>query len=217
MIEDSGYCSIARQSQPMVEMMRDIRSRDAKRQANLDSCLCPIWKPGWRSTTIRTAMICWDLWRRKHPPRDRIATSSPLEEIKKPRPQVVLLPSEPYPFETEALHPSQASRTPRLTWQPFYCIDGMALCWYGHACGRTQTALSPLPMSSRRSMNRKARKKGKRLKAKRKARSLILFFCPYLFLLLPFHGSSIAARILTVDGHHGYSRRRPQKSAATES
>jgi ABC-type hemin transport system substrate-binding protein len=55
-----------------------------------------------------------------------------LEEVEALSPQVVLLPSEPYPFATKHfVHLKPLAHTPAGQGGHFYCVDGMALCWYG--------------------------------------------------------------------------------------
>ncbi len=66
---------------------------------------------------------------RGHPDR---YFSTTLEEVAALAPDVVVLPSEPYPFTTkhvEHLKPLVDTLAGRAGH--FYCIDGMALCWYG--------------------------------------------------------------------------------------
>jgi len=47
-------------------------------------------------------------------------------------PQVVLLPNEPYPFaQKHFVHLKPLANTPAGRSGHFYCINGMALCWYG--------------------------------------------------------------------------------------
>jgi ABC-type hemin transport system substrate-binding protein len=55
-----------------------------------------------------------------------------LEEVSALSPQVVLLPSEPYPFAMKHfVHLKPLADTPAGKGGHSYCIDGMALCWYG--------------------------------------------------------------------------------------
>lgn len=96
---------------------------------------CPIWRKPWMSFNADT--YCDDmLWCcgaenifRTHP--ERYCTVS-LEEVAAGDPQAVLLPSEPYPFtpkhfvDFQPLAETQAGRAGHC-----YCVDGMALCWYG--------------------------------------------------------------------------------------
>ena len=96
---------------------------------------CPIWRKPWMSFNADT--YCDDMLRccgaenifRTHP--DRYCTVS-LKEAAAADPQLVLLPSEPYPFtEKHFVHLRALAETQAGKAGHFYCVDGMALCWYG--------------------------------------------------------------------------------------
>jgi ABC-type hemin transport system substrate-binding protein len=68
-----------------------------------------------------------------------------LEEVASLSPQVVLLPSEPYPFALKHfVHLKPLVDTPAGQSGHFYCIDGMALFWYGPRITAGLTQLSRL-------------------------------------------------------------------------
>ncbi len=96
---------------------------------------CPIWRKPWMAFNHDTYSddMLWTCGGenilRTRP--DRYFTVT-LEEIEALAPQVVLLPSEPYPFATKHfIHLKPLAHTPAGRGGHFYCIDGMALCWYG--------------------------------------------------------------------------------------
>ena len=125
------------ESQPMVEMMRstyDHVTTEAANQPRL-RVFCPIWRKPWMAFNHDTYSddMLWTCGGenilRERP--DRYFTVT-LEEIEALAPQVVLLPSEPYPFETKHfIHLKPLANTSAGRGGHFYCIDGMALCWYG--------------------------------------------------------------------------------------
>jgi ABC-type Fe3+-hydroxamate transport system substrate-binding protein len=96
---------------------------------------CPIWRKPWmafNADTYPDNMIrcCGgeNIFREK---AERYFSTT-LEEVAALAPDIVLLPSEPYPFATKHfafLKP--LADTPAGRAGHFYCIDGMALCWYG--------------------------------------------------------------------------------------
>ena len=96
---------------------------------------CPIWRKPWMTFNANTYAdnMLWccggvNIFREK--PERYLSTT--LEEVAALVPDVVLLPSEPYPFtakHVEYLKP--LVDTPAGRGGHFYCVDGMALCWYG--------------------------------------------------------------------------------------
>jgi ABC-type hemin transport system substrate-binding protein len=96
---------------------------------------CPIWRKPWMAFNTDTYAddMLWccggeNIFRTKS---DRYFATT-LEEVAVGAPQVVLLPSEPYPFATKHFaHLKPLADTPAGRGGHFYCIDGMALCWYG--------------------------------------------------------------------------------------
>jgi ABC-type hemin transport system substrate-binding protein len=55
-----------------------------------------------------------------------------LDEAAAADPQIVLLPSEPYPFTPKHfVHLKPLSETCAGKMGHLYCVNGMALCWYG--------------------------------------------------------------------------------------
>jgi len=138
MIEKLGdllHCQ--EQSRPMAHSLRAAYDRiitEAARQPRL-RVFCPIWRKPWM-TFNQDAYSDDMLWNcggenifRGKPDRYFSVT---LEEVEALSPQVVLLPSEPYPFEPKHfVHLKPLVHTPAGRGGHFYCIDGMALCWYG--------------------------------------------------------------------------------------
>lgn len=96
---------------------------------------CPIWRKPWMSFNSATYIddMLWccggeNIFRAK-PERYFHLT---LEEVVNLSPQVVVLPSEPYPFSPKHfVHLQPLAETPAGQAGHFYCADGMALCWYG--------------------------------------------------------------------------------------
>lgn len=96
---------------------------------------CPIWRKPWMAFNHDTYSddMLWtcggeNVFREKS---DRYFTLT-LEEVEALNPQVVVLPSEPYPFaQKHFVHLKPLANTPAGRGGHFYCTDGMALCWYG--------------------------------------------------------------------------------------
>lgn len=96
---------------------------------------CPIWRKPWMSfngdTYADNMLWCCggvNIFREK---QERYFSTT-LEEVAALVPDVVLLPSEPYPFTTKHFaYLKLLADTPAGRGGHFYCIDGMALCWYG--------------------------------------------------------------------------------------
>ncbi|MGE0825817.1 MAG: cobalamin-binding protein [Candidatus Binatia bacterium] len=121
-------------------MVSDLRST-YERVVTAVACLprlrvfCPIWRKPWMAFNADTYAddMLWccggaNIFRAK---ADRYFATT-LEEVASGAPQVVLLPSEPYPFATKHFtHLKLLADTPAGRGGHFYCIDGMALCWYG--------------------------------------------------------------------------------------
>jgi ABC-type Fe3+-hydroxamate transport system substrate-binding protein len=124
-------------SEPMVQSMRTAYNRITAESA-IQSRLrvfCPIWRKPWMAFNHDTYSddLLWTCGgkniHREEPERYFTVT---LEEVEALAPQVVLLPSEPYPFQTKHfIHLKPLANTPAGQGGHFYCIDGMALCWYG--------------------------------------------------------------------------------------
>lgn len=96
---------------------------------------CPIWRKPWMSFNAQTYSddMLWtcggdNIFRAK---AERYPTVS-LDEVAAADPQVVVLPSEPYPFAAKHLvHLRPLADTIAGTRGHVYCVDGRALCWYG--------------------------------------------------------------------------------------
>jgi ABC-type hemin transport system substrate-binding protein len=96
---------------------------------------CPIWRKPWMAFNADTYAddMLWccggENVLRGNPDRYFPTT---LEAVAALAPDVVVLPSEPYPFTTKHFeHLKPLVNTPAGQAGHFYCIDGMALCWYG--------------------------------------------------------------------------------------
>jgi ABC-type hemin transport system substrate-binding protein len=100
----------------------------------------PIWKRPWMTLNDDTyaasllAVLGIGTVMAGHP--DRYPTVT-LEEVAARRPDVVLLPSEPYPFAERHL-PAMQQAFPDI---PVHLVDGQDLVWWGH---RTPGALERL-------------------------------------------------------------------------
>ncbi len=124
-------------SEPMVHAMQAAYARLTAELATQPRLrvFCPIWRKPWMSFNHDTYSDDM-LWATGGENVLRNNTeryfSIILEEVAALSPQVVLLPSEPYPFETKHfIHLQPLADTPAGRSGHFYCIDGMALCWYG--------------------------------------------------------------------------------------
>ena len=109
---------------------------------------CPIWRKPWMTFNADTYAddMLWccgaeNIVRTK--PERYFATT--LEDIALLEPEVILLPSEPYPFtDKHVVHLKTLADTPAGRGGHFYCIDGMALCWYGPRIADGLTEISRL-------------------------------------------------------------------------
>ena len=109
---------------------------------------CPIWRKPWMSFNHETYSdnMLWccggeNILRTK----DERYFSLSLDEVIAADPHIVILPSEPYPFAEKHfiyLKPLQETRAGQ--GGHFYCVDGMALCWYGPRIADGLTELSRL-------------------------------------------------------------------------
>ena len=96
---------------------------------------CPIWRKPWMSFNRETYSddMLWqcggeNIFRAQ----DERYFSLSLDEVIAADPQLVLLPSEPYPFaEKHFVHLTPLQETAAGRGGHFYCVDGTALCWYG--------------------------------------------------------------------------------------
>lgn len=109
---------------------------------------CPIWRKPWMTFNADTYAddMLWccgaeNVVRTK--PERYFSTT--LEDIAALEPEVIVLPSEPYPFTSKHfVHLKELVDTPAGRGGHFYCIDGMALCWYGPRIADGLTELSRL-------------------------------------------------------------------------
>ncbi|HEV8714240.1 MAG TPA: cobalamin-binding protein [Candidatus Binatia bacterium] len=132
-----GLLGCQEQSAPLVQAQRGLYDRLASAMADQPRLrvFCPIWRKPWMSFNADTYADDM-LWRcggenilRAQPERYFTVT---LEEVAALSPQVIVLPSEPYPFTTKHfVHLKPLADTPAGRSGHFYCSDGMALFWYG--------------------------------------------------------------------------------------
>jgi ABC-type hemin transport system substrate-binding protein len=138
MIEKLGEVLDCRtMSDPLVTHLRAVYERvvDERAQHPQLRVFCPIWRKPWMAFNADTYAdnMLWccggeNIFREK---TERYFPTT-LEEVAALAPDIVLLPSEPYPFTSKHfafLKP--LAETPAGRAGHFYCIDGMALCWYG--------------------------------------------------------------------------------------
>jgi ABC-type hemin transport system substrate-binding protein len=124
-------------SEQMVKKLQAIYAQAVAEVANLPRLrvFCPIWRKPWMAFNADTyaddMLWCCGAENVVRTKSERYFSTT-LEEIAGLRPEVVVLPSEPYPFTTKHFaHLQELADTPAGRGGHFYCIDGMALCWYG--------------------------------------------------------------------------------------
>lgn len=124
-------------SEPLVQAQRALYDRLATEVTGQPRLrvFCPIWRKPWmsfnRDTYSDDMLWCCGGENVLRTRTERYFTVT-LAEVAALSPQVVLLPSEPYPFTTKHLvHLKSLGATPAGRAGHFYCVDGMALCWYG--------------------------------------------------------------------------------------
>lgn len=96
---------------------------------------CPIWRKPWMSFNCETYIddMLWlcggeNIFRNKP---ERYCTVA-LDEVAGADPHIVLLPNEPYPFAPKHfVYLKPLSETYAGKMGHVYCVDGMALFWYG--------------------------------------------------------------------------------------
>jgi ABC-type hemin transport system substrate-binding protein len=109
---------------------------------------CPIWRKPWMTFNADTyaddMLWCCGAESVVRTKAERYFSIT-LEEIAALQPEVIVLPSEPYPFTNKHfVHLKALAETPAGRGGHFYCIDGMALCWYGPRIADGLTELSRL-------------------------------------------------------------------------
>jgi ABC-type Fe3+-hydroxamate transport system substrate-binding protein len=151
MIERLGLvlgCKTA--SDEMVGRLRVIYDQVVTEAASLPRLrvFCPIWRKPWMAFNANTyaddMLWCCGAENVVRTKPDRYFSIT-LEEIAALEPELILLPSEPYPFSSKHfVHLKPLADTPAGRGGHFYCIDGMALCWYGPRIADGLTELSRL-------------------------------------------------------------------------
>jgi ABC-type hemin transport system substrate-binding protein len=109
---------------------------------------CPIWRKPWMAFNADTyaddMLRCCGAENVVRTKAERYFSTT-LEAVAALAPDVVVLPSEPYPFTNKHfVHLKELAETPAGRGGHFYCIDGMALCWYGPRIADGLTELSRL-------------------------------------------------------------------------
>lgn len=158
-------------SAPLVEALEAEADRLRRRLAGRrPRVFCPVWRDPWMTFNAETyahdlLALCggenvFGGRRRRYPlaadldptvpPRavgrdDRYPRLSP-EEIRRAAPEVILLPSEPYPFRPEDVLTVQAlfAETPAGRAGRVYWVDGSLLFWHGIRLRWALEALPPL-------------------------------------------------------------------------
>jgi len=135
------------------EMAKSLRALYDKVTAEASTCprlrvFCPIWRKPWMTFNADTyaddMLWCCGAENVVRTKAERYFSTT-LEEIAALQPEVVVLPSEPYPFTNKHfVHLKALAETPAGRSGHFYCIDGMALCWYGPRIADGLTELSRL-------------------------------------------------------------------------
>ena len=118
---------------------------------------CPIWRKPWMTFNADTyaddMLWCCGAENVVRTKAERYFSTT-LEEIAALDPEVIVLPSEPYPFTNKHfVYLKELAETPAGRSGHFYCIDGMALCWYGPRIADGLTELSRLLMYVRATMD----------------------------------------------------------------
>lgn len=124
-------------SDPLVAHLREEYDRVTTESAQHRRLrvFCPIWRKPWMAfnadTYANNMLWCCGGENVFQENPDRYFSTT-LEEVATLAPDVVVLPSEPYPFTMKHFaHLKPLVDTPAGRAGHFYCIDGMALCWYG--------------------------------------------------------------------------------------
>jgi ABC-type hemin transport system substrate-binding protein len=137
-------------SDDMVERLRMIYEEVVAKAATGPRLrvFCPIWRKPWMAFNADTyaddMLWCCGAENVVRSKPDRYFSTT-LEEIAALNPEVVVLPSEPYPFTNKHYeHLKELAETPAGRGGHFYCVDGMALCWYGPRIADGLTELSRL-------------------------------------------------------------------------
>ena len=121
---------------------------NACKEAERLRVFCPIWRKPWMSFNHETysddMLRCCGGENVLQTKGERYFSLS-LDEVAAADPHIVLLPSEPYPFaEKHFIHLEPLKKTAAGRGGHFYCVDGMALCWYGPRIADGLTELSRL-------------------------------------------------------------------------
>jgi hypothetical protein len=105
-------------------------------------CFVPIWRDPWISVNDATYIgdvIRWLGWSNVFGDRPSTDGQRPdaryprvtTEQIVAARPEVVLLPDEPYAFGTEHREWFRALDIPAARDESIFCVSGRDLCWHG--------------------------------------------------------------------------------------
>lgn len=108
---------------------------------------CPIWRKPYMSINRDTYvhdMIRVSGGENIFQDRPERYPKTSLEEVEQLRPEVILLPDEPYPFKTKHLEELRTLDVPAILAGQIFLIDGKLLSWYGPRIGESLKVLRGL-------------------------------------------------------------------------
>jgi ABC-type Fe3+-hydroxamate transport system substrate-binding protein len=128
-------------AQPLIGALESAVERArAAAPARRTRVFCAIWKRPWMAVGADTyAHDLLTLCGGENVFSDRSERRYPIvsdEEIAAARPEVILLPSEPYAFGPRDVAELAAIGTPAATAGRIHCIDGTLISWYGPRIAR---------------------------------------------------------------------------------
>jgi ABC-type Fe3+-hydroxamate transport system substrate-binding protein len=137
--------AVAAQVEPVLAAVAAAEAQPPRRRARV---FCPIWRNPWMSVGRDTyahdlLALCGgqNVFAERSGRRYPIVTEA---EIAEARPEVVLLPDEPYAFGAEDVRALAALGLPAARAGCIHRIDGTLLSWYGPRIRRALETLRPL-------------------------------------------------------------------------